>query len=124
MRLTIDALPGYLRMVVSGKETSQDARAAADSVFAEQARTGLKNILIVVRQSRPIFKVEQYGLSELIGHASGIAGLRVALVSDTKELYASHQYVELLAKQRGIEVRLFRAEANALKWLLGEASAS
>jgi len=95
MRLTVEALPGCLRMVVSEKETSQEARTAADSVFAEQARTGLRNLLIVVRESRPIFKVEQYGLSELIEQASAIPGLRVALVSDTRELYASHQYVEI-----------------------------
>ena len=62
---------------------------------------------------------EQYGLSEMLKQAGAVEGLRVALVSDTVELRASHEYVGVLAKQRGIEVRSFHDEAKALKWLLG-----
>jgi hypothetical protein len=33
--------------------------------FAERAKHGVTAILLVVKESRPIFKVEEYGLSEL-----------------------------------------------------------
>jgi hypothetical protein len=31
-------------------------------------------------------------------------------------LHASHEYLELIARQRGVRVRSFRSEAEALEW--------
>jgi hypothetical protein len=42
---------------------------------------------------------------------------RIALVGDTRDLRMSHDYIELLARQRGLNVRSFAVEAAALEWL-------
>ena len=47
----------------------------------------------------------------------GVGEYRIALVGDSSELHASHDYMELTARQRGLEVRAFREEAKALEWL-------
>ena len=72
-----------------------------------------------MRGSDPIFRVEQYNLSDMLQRAARIAGLRVALVSDTRELHASHEYIQVLARQRGVDLRCFRDEAAASQWLVG-----
>ena len=119
MKIDIRALAGYLRAEISDRTSADEGREAGAAIFAAQAESGLHRILVVVRGSDPIFRVEQYSLSDMLKRAAGM-GLRVALVSDTKELRASHQYIEVLARQRGAEVRSFRGEAAALKWLLGD----
>jgi hypothetical protein len=118
VKIDIQTLPGYLRAEIGGRTSADQGREAGAAIFAAQAESGLRKILVVVHGSDPIFRVEQYSLSEMLKRAADI-GLRVALVSDTKELLASHQYVEMLARQRGVELRSFRDEAVALKWLLG-----
>ena len=42
---------------------------------------------------------------------------QIALVGDTRDLHLSHQYIEVIARQRGLNVRSFRDEAAALAWL-------
>jgi hypothetical protein len=42
---------------------------------------------------------------------------RIALTAEGADLQASHEYLELLARQRGVNVRSFRDEAEALRWL-------
>ena len=74
--------------------------------------------LIVVRRANPIFKVEEYQLSDAILRAAGIPGSRIALVADTSELLASYEYVELLARQKNLDAKAFRSESEALRWLL------
>jgi hypothetical protein len=49
---------------------------------------------------------------------AGMGHLKVALVSDTKDLAMSHQYVELLAKQRGLAIRAFDNEQAGVEWLM------
>lgn len=51
----------------------------------------MTRFVVWVRNSRPIFTVEQ--------------------------VRASHQYIEVLAAQQGAKVRAFRDEARALSWL-------
>ncbi len=42
---------------------------------------------------------------------------QIALVGDTRDLRLSHEYIEVIARQRGLNVRSFRDEAAALAWL-------
>ena len=43
--------------------------------------------------------------------------MRVALLADSEELRAAHEYIEVLARQQGANVRAFREELPALEWL-------
>jgi hypothetical protein len=113
----IEARGEYLRIEIVERETPEEARAIGEAIVSELERTGLKKLLIVERGSEPIFRVERYGLSKFIGRAAAIGGIQAALVAYSKELHGSHQYVEVLARQRGIDVRSFRDEHAALAWL-------
>jgi hypothetical protein len=71
-----------------------------------------------VRNSRPIFRVEQYGLSEHFRRAAAnAAGYRLALLADADDVRSAHEYVETLARQANVPLRTFRGEAAALEWL-------
>jgi hypothetical protein len=118
MQLDTQAFPGYLRVEVLQRQTGDEGRLMGEAIFAEQARSGVSRILLVVRESPPISQVEHYKLSDLLDLALRIPGLRLALVSDTRELYASHQHFEDLAKQRGIAARAFPDEASGVNWLM------
>ena len=117
MELRFERIGGVLRVEVRGRETAAQTRELAEAVFAERERQGVTALLLRVRDSRTIFKVEQYGLSEILGRIAAIPGLRVAAVADDAELHAAHQYIELLAGQRAAAYRAFKSEADALAWL-------
>lgn len=115
--MKLELLDGVLRAEIRGRETPEETRELAKAVFAAREKHGVLAILMSVKESRPIFKVEEYGLSEILGRIAAIAGLRVATVADERALHAAHQYVELLAAQRGVAYRAFTQEAEALSWL-------
>ena len=87
---------------------------AIDSPWASAAAT---QILIWVRNSRPIFKVEPNKLSEQFKQLAAQKGVRIALLADADEVRASHQYIEALAGQQGAQVRAFREESRARNWM-------
>jgi hypothetical protein len=118
MRYTIDVRDGYLRAEMVERETAQETRQFALAAHGAMVEKGISRLLVVVRASRPIFRVEEYQLSELLKLVSGIAGARVALVSDSRELAAAHEYVELIARQKGVPLRAFGSEPAGLEWLL------
>jgi hypothetical protein len=114
-RITIEK--DHLRAELTGRETAGETAGFLKEVAAALFEHERSRVLVVVRESRAIFKVEDYGLSEYFKTMAGTPGARVALVGDSSESYAAHGYIELLARQRGLAVRAFRDEAAALEWL-------
>jgi hypothetical protein len=101
------------------RETAADMRAFLEAAKASCGEHGCPRILICVRDSRPVFKAEDYGLS---GNVSALVTpeCRIALLGDSSEHHHAHEYVEIVARQQGVNVKAFRAEAEALRWLRGE----
>jgi hypothetical protein len=118
MALIIQPRADYLRIKVR-KRHADDALANAQTMVAAIEERGATRVLVVVAESDPIFRVEQYNLSGALERLLKLPGLRIALVSDTAELFASHEYVQFLAAQRGLAVRAFRDESDAVHWLTG-----
>lgn len=112
------ARKGYLEVSVSERGGKGDARELLQQIIAAVQAGEHRRLLISVKRSRAIFKVEEYGLSDVLARAAGVPGLRVALVADTPELFASYQYVELLAAQKQLATKAFRSEPDAVRWLL------
>lgn len=117
MHLKFELLADVLRVEIRERETPEETREAVDKTLAEREKHGALALLIVVRNSRAIFKVEEYGLSQHLGRAAAIPGLRAATVTEDAAVYSAHQYLELIAAQRGVAFRAFRTEAEALAWL-------
>jgi len=84
----------------------------------EMERLRIGRVMACLYESRAIFKVESYNLSAVFDRLAAIPGFRLALVSDSAESFGSHQYIQLLALQRGLQVRAFREEPAAEAWLL------
>ena len=103
-----------------GRQSGAETQEFIAAVAAESRRAGCKRILVSVRASRPIFRVEQYGISEHLRRAAANPGYRIALIADSEDLRASHEYIELLARQQNVAVRSFRDELAALEWLLSD----
>lgn len=117
MQVKFEVLSDVLRVEIRGRETAGETREIAEKTFAERDRLGLLAILMVVKDSRPIFKVEEYGLSAILQRIADVPGLRIATVADDSALHSAHEYIEFLAKQRGSPYRAFTSEQDALAWL-------
>lgn len=120
MHYTFKQAPGLLRAELFGGQSAEQTQEFAAALVAEAQKTAATRILVWVRNSRPIFKVEKFNLSEKFKRLAAHRELRVALLADSDEVRASHQYVEVLAAQQGAPVRAFRDEARALHWLTGQ----
>ena len=120
MHFTFKQGQGYLRAELFGRQTVEQTLEFVAALTAEARKSAGNRILIWVRNSRPIFKVEQYKISEQFRQLAKNPQLRVALLADSDEVRASHQYIEVLASQQGARVRAFRDEARALDWLAAQ----
>lgn len=117
MQFHFELAQDHLRAELFGRQTVEETLEFVQALAAEARKHAATRILIRVRNSRPIFKVEQYKLSEQFRQLAAEKAVRVALLADSDEVRASHQYLEVLAGQQGANVRAFREESRALAWL-------
>ena len=117
MRYQFSIVQDCLRAEMVGRETVEETQDFIAAVADEARKRNASRILICVRRSRPIFRVEQYRISEQFRVLGANPSVRVALVADTDEIRAAHGYIEVLAAQNGANVRAFRDEPPAIDWL-------
>ena len=119
----IENLAGYLKAEMSERDTAAETAEFVDAIVAALRSHDVRKLLISTRKSRPVFKVEDWKLSAALDAVMSIPGLRVAFVSDTRELAMSQDYIALLGRQRGLEFRAFGAdEPAAVAWLTAPAA--
>lgn len=106
--------PEFLRAELAHRETVDEMRQFLRAVVRNSARC--PRVLISVRASHPLFHVERDGLVEFLRQIAQVPQHRIALLADAPDLQASHEYLELIARQRGVRVRSFRSESEALQW--------
>lgn len=116
MRFSLEEREGHLHAVLTGRDSAGEMRQFLFAVHDACRRSGLSKILVCVRRSRAVFKPEDYGIG---GYAERLAdpACQIAMVGDTPELNAAHEYIEVVARQRNLNVRAFGTEAAALRWL-------
>ena len=108
--------PGYLKADLFNLQTPEEARDALAAIAAEARKHACSQILISVHASKPLFKVEQYGLPNYFREFGKILECRIALTGDSNELRLSQQYIQVLARRNGVNVRSFPNEQAALHW--------
>jgi len=116
MLCEITVEPGYLMVDLFNLQTAEETRDALGAIAAEARKHKPSQILISVHASRPIFKVEQYGLPDYFRELGEVSKCRIALTGDSDEFRLSLQYIESLAQRNGINVRSFPDEQAALHW--------
>lgn len=104
-----------LRADLARGATVREMRALLEAVARSSVRC--HRILIRAQPARPIFHVEREGLVPYFQRMARQPEHRIALLAETDDIQASHEYLEVIARQRGANVRSFRSELDALKWL-------
>jgi hypothetical protein len=114
-KITIE--PDHLRAELFNRETMEETRAFLQIVANSALKHGRSSVLMSVRSSNPVFTVERSGFLEYFRKLAEDPEHRIALLGDSEELGISHQYVELIGRQHGVNVQSFRDEAAALAWI-------
>jgi hypothetical protein len=121
MKVHIEPRAAYLFAELRERGSGRDMREFALAVKAACLEQGSRKVLVCISDSPAVFKAEEYGLD---GASRGYAGelvdsaCRVALLGDSSELHHAHEYIELVARQQGVNVRAFRDQASAVQWLV------
>ena len=120
MRYSIEPRDGYLHAMVHNRDTAGEMREFLLAVHAACREHRLPKVLLALRRSRAMFKPEDYGLGEKRGYVARLltAACQIALVGDTEEVHSANEYIELVARQQGVNLRAFRDEQAALRWLV------
>jgi len=106
-----------LRAHIWGRESNDPPSHICKAILEESRKHGLKRILIELSQARPLSDASQYLLVEKLP-ALGLAhDHRIALVHNTPGLYEANDMIDLVAKNRGINVRNFPDVRSATEWL-------
>jgi hypothetical protein len=116
----IEILPGYIRAEMVERDTAEEIAEFVQALLATLRTQAAARVLISTRKSRPVFKVEQWKLSETLGELMGMSGVRVAFIADTREIAMSQEYIALLGRQRGLQFETFDSEPAAVAWLLAD----
>jgi parvulin-like peptidyl-prolyl isomerase len=124
MHFSFELAQDHLRAELFGRQTVEQTQEFVTALVAEARKHSATRILIWVRNSRPIFKVEQYKLSDQFKQLAAQKDVRIVLLADSDEVRASHQYIEVLAAQQSAQVRAFRDEGRALNWLCAQSPGS
>ena len=114
-KITVE--PDHLRAELFDRETMEETRSFLQIVANSAVKHGRSSVLISVRSSNPIFTVERSGFLAYFKKFGEDPQHRVALLGDSEELGISHQYLELIGRQHGINVQSFRDETAALRWI-------
>jgi len=120
MWFTISRVENYLRGDLYERETADETRRFLLAMAAEALKTEVDRVLVSVHASRPIFRVQGFGLAELFVTIASRPAHRIATVADSFEGQLAQQYVVTLARLRGLNVRSFSSEADAIAWLQGQ----
>ena len=122
MHYRIELAQGYLRADLADRKTAADTQQFIRALGAKALDAGCTRVLICVRNSRPIYKLQTYGIIEYFRQLAANPANRVALVSDNDEMRSSQEYIAMLGREQGANVRAFRDEAGALEWLRAEST--
>jgi len=117
MWFTIERVDTYLRADVYGRETAEETKRFLQAVASEALKSGVDRVLISSHSSRPIYRVQQYGLAEFLETVASRPAHRIAIVADSFESKLAQQYVVRIARARGLNVRSFSTEEAAAAWL-------
>jgi hypothetical protein len=117
VRYTIERQDGHLKAEMVERDTAEETAEFVEAIVAALQSGPRDKLLISIRNSRPVFKVEEWKLSAALDKVMSITGLKVAFIADTREVQMSQQYIALLGRQRGLQFESFDNEPAALAWL-------
>src|SRR6266545_2975852 len=124
MQFTIDADDEFLRVKISGRDADRPPSEVCAAVLSESAKLGRDRILIELDQKSPLSATSQFQLVTRLPELGFTPRHRIALVHSTPEMHEANQFINLIAENRGIQVRNFQGVEVAKDWLREEAEAA
>jgi hypothetical protein len=123
MEYTIDADEEFLRVKVRGRDTDRPPSEMCAAVLAESRKRRRDRILIELDQNFPLSPGNQFTLVTRLPEIGFTSQQRVALVHRTPEMQDANQFINLVARNHGVQVRNFAGLDLAKAWLRGETDA-
>lgn len=117
MRFTLTHVDGCLRADLYERETAEETRRFLEALAQEALAAGCDRVLIANHSTRAIFRVQKFGLPRMLELVASRPAHRIALVADRMEVRMAQQYVVTLARLKGLNVKSFGTERQALAWL-------
>ncbi len=117
MNYTVRPDGDLLRAHIWGRETDNPPSHICKAILEEGRKHGLKRILVELNQRRPLSVGSQYLLVEKLPALGLTHEHRIALVHNTPGLYKANDMIDLVARNRGINVRNFPDARSATEWL-------
>jgi len=117
MQFTLEPKADLLHAKVWGRDTDKPPFEVCAAIMTEAQRLGLKRILVELSQKTPLTGAGQFMLVERLP-GLGLTPLhKIALVHHTPGLYEASDMIDIVAENRGMNVRIFRDVEAALAWL-------
>ncbi|TMH38789.1 MAG: hypothetical protein E6H49_10100 [Betaproteobacteria bacterium] len=117
MNYTIRPDGDLLRAHIWGRDTDNPPSHICKAILEEGRKHGLKRILVELNQERPLSAASQYILVEKLPELGLTHEHRIALVHHTPGLHEANDMIDLVARNRSINVRTFRDVRSATEWL-------
>lgn len=83
MRYTIEKRDGHLKAEMVERDTAEETAEFVEAIVQALRAGSVDRLLISIRDSRPVFRVEQWRLSAALDQVMSIAGLKVAFIADS-----------------------------------------
>ncbi|SRR5258706_3349847 len=117
MEYTIAAEDGLLRARAWGRDTQKPPSEVCAAILAEANRLGLTRILVELTQKVALSGVSQFHLIDRLPSLGATPLHRIALVHHTPGLYEATDMIDIVAGNRGLNVKTFPDVDSALAWL-------
>jgi hypothetical protein len=120
-RITFENRPEYLYALVEGERDSYEiSRQFWSEIAAECERVRPKRLLVEedLKQQLPSIADTYQGAAERPD--MGLVGIRIAFFDVHPDQHEQNQFGELVARNRGINMKVFVDRDEAVRWLLAD----
>jgi hypothetical protein len=116
-RLVIEPHPGYVHATAYGERTAANSRRFLEEAYAACLARGVHALLLEVRFTGPSLGVGSIHGVITDRAMDGTALQRIAYVDGTSDDPDKPRFAEMVAMNRGVNVRLFRELQAARAWI-------
>jgi hypothetical protein len=117
MEYTIKAEDNLVRAQAWGRDTQHVPPQFYAAILAEARKHDITRILVELTQRIALTAVNQFHLIDGLPSLGITPHCRIALVHHTPGLFEASDMIDIVANNRGLNVRNFRDVDSALAWL-------
>jgi hypothetical protein len=117
-RVTLDRRPSFLHARMEGEESLEDALRFWETLAELSTREGISDFLVIDTVVGSLNIFQHFQISVEI--AKWFRGKRIAYVDPKEATYAANEFGENVLQNRGVTAKVFRSEAAAVRWLVGD----